>query len=294
MLKITQIGEIFRGKNHSQYPSPVFIDDNTIRIFYSDRYNGQMIPCFIDVFASNPMQIKNSKYAFLPFGKSEKGDFDSTGIAPQGPFWNKEGQLSLLYTGYTPGVIDQRYETWIGLAVLENGEWVKYPDHGIFKSLFDPISTCTPCHYRDGRGQALVLYNTHLSWRWSTVTSQYEPEYTLAIYNQKNNKSSKFLDHVPCASQTRPWIFDMDNKRILLYSERSTLGAYRTNPDYSYKIKAMVQGLQEWHSLPITWEGKDEGIMKAYATCLPTKWGAWIFYNTDFGSGIKLGRLEYV
>lgn len=107
------------AKNSTLQPTPLLIDDDTIRIFVGFRDDkGVSRVGYVDVDANNPKIIKEvSKEPVLDIGLP--GTFDDNGVVPSAVV-NNDGKLHLYYAGYQVGY-HVRMMIYCGLAISEDG-----------------------------------------------------------------------------------------------------------------------------------------------------------------------------
>jgi len=106
------------GKNSTLQPTPLLLNDDTIRIFVGFRDDkGVSRIGYVDVDANNPKIIKKiSKEPVLDIGLP--GTFDDNGVVPCAVI-NNEGKIHLYYAGYQLGY-HVRMMIYCGLAISED------------------------------------------------------------------------------------------------------------------------------------------------------------------------------
>lgn len=106
------------AKNSTLQPTPLLIDESTIRIFAGFRDDkGVSRVGYVDVDANNPQIIKKvSKEPVLDIGLP--GSFDDNGVVPCAVI-NNEGKIHLYYAGYQLGY-HVRMMIYCGLAISED------------------------------------------------------------------------------------------------------------------------------------------------------------------------------
>ncbi|NOW04159.1 hypothetical protein [Clostridium beijerinckii] len=106
------------AKNSTLQPTPLLLNDDTIRIFVGLRDDkGVSRVGYVDVDANNPKIVKKvSKEPLLDIGLP--GTFDDNGVVPCAVIRN-EGKIHLYYAGYQVGY-HVRMMIYCGLAISED------------------------------------------------------------------------------------------------------------------------------------------------------------------------------
>lgn len=111
-------------KSHAMAPSPILLDENTLRVFVGAlNEDGISSIAYVDLDSSNPANVLNvSKKPVLMKGRS--GTFDENGVFPASVY-RYEDKIYLYYTGFQLG--DKvRYFMFGGLAISDdNGNTFK-------------------------------------------------------------------------------------------------------------------------------------------------------------------------
>ena len=113
-------GDMSWAKSHAMGPTPILLDDDTIRVYYTSLdAHGRGRPSFIDVDAKNP---KNIKYVhrdyILDIGKP--GSFDDNGLMVTSVLNGLNNRIFMYYAGFEI-CTNIRYRILSGLAVSEDG-----------------------------------------------------------------------------------------------------------------------------------------------------------------------------
>ena len=132
--------------SHACVPTPLLIDDETIRIYYAPRNKfGKSIPTYIDVNSRNPSDVKYiHKSPILELG--ELGTFDDDGIMPCSVVRLTESCIYLYYVGWNPSV-SVPYRNSIGLAISnDNGTSFEKAFKGAIleRNKVEPFFTASP------------------------------------------------------------------------------------------------------------------------------------------------------
>ena len=114
----SQDGSTNWAKNSTLQPTPLLLDQDTIRIFAGFRDDkGVSRVGYVDVDANNPKIVKKvSKEPVLDIGLP--GTFDDNGVVPCAVI-NNEGKIHLYYAGYQLGY-HVRMLIYCGLAISED------------------------------------------------------------------------------------------------------------------------------------------------------------------------------
>lgn len=117
ILKLTGRGA--RRISHAQCPTPLRIDDDTIRIYYGSRdAQNRTLPAFIDVDAQQPARIVDMhKEPVMDLGAL--GAFDDSGVMPSCVL-RVDGRVLLYYAGWNTSTTVP-YRISIGLAASDDG-----------------------------------------------------------------------------------------------------------------------------------------------------------------------------
>jgi hypothetical protein len=222
------------GTVRAMVPTPLLIDDHTIRIFLTicDADNVGR-PYFVDVDASDPTKIiaKSSSPLMLT---GAPGSFDERGIVAAQVVQNPEGTLLMYYSGFEHSD-SVRYRIFMGLAQsFDNGQsFVRVQDIPILgPTEEESMFRCAP----------FVIATEHGYQMWYTAGSTWEvvngkevPRYSLK-YLESTDGISWGREGVSCMSLGedehglgRPWITKKQDGTYQLYYSvrRISLAAYR-------------------------------------------------------------------
>jgi len=108
------------AKSHATCPTPLFLDDGTLRLYVQCRDDENVGRVgYVDVDPDDPMQIIGvSKDPVLEVG--EPGCFDDNGVFQTSVIRDEDGNLRMYYVGFELGH-NIRYRLLTGLAVSKDG-----------------------------------------------------------------------------------------------------------------------------------------------------------------------------
>ncbi|CAD6542146.1 hypothetical protein LMG24235_03751 [Paraburkholderia sabiae] len=215
-------------------PTPLLVDDRTIRIFLTvcDADNVGR-PYFVDVDASDPTKIVGKSTGPL-MQTGAPGAFDERGIVCAQVLRNPDGALMMYYSGFERSD-SVRYKIFMGLAKsVDNGEnFIRVYDAPILgPTEAESMFRCAPFVIATERGYQM-WYTAGSSWE--IVSGKEVPRYSLK-YLESTDGIDWGSEGVPCMrfgpdehGIGRPWITkSAEGKYQLYYSvRRISLAAYR-------------------------------------------------------------------
>ena len=229
-----------QNTTHNSIPTPIIIDNNKIRVFYSTRCtNGMNVGTFSD-FDNKLKYIKYiSDESILQLG--ENGTFDCSGIMPSS-IVSYDNKFYMYYIGWNKQV-DVPYRLSIGLAISD--DCVKFEKIScgpiLDRRLHEPYFNTAP---------SVLVENNNL-WRmwyvsctgWSLINNIYEPSYRIVCVESTDginwtSKPKVCIDYNKkngIESIGRPFVIKIKNKYIMSCSIRKIID-YRENKNNSYKI----------------------------------------------------------
>ena len=98
----------------AQLPTPVYIGDGILRMYYSNRVDGKSRICFIDMREDTLEVISKEREAL---GPGERGTFDHAGVMPSCVIREEFGRQLMFYTGWSLKK-DVPYTQAIGIAIV--------------------------------------------------------------------------------------------------------------------------------------------------------------------------------
>lgn len=289
------------ASSHAMGPTPIILNDNTIRIYYTSLdKKGRGRPFFIDVDSYDPKKIKyTGTEPVLDIGK--KGMFDDNGLMVTSLVTAPNNKIYMYYAGFEI-CKNIRYRILSGLAISE--------DEGVsFKRVMD-----TPLLERTSseaffRGGPFVLYDQYKYklWyvagsNWITLNGKEMPVYDLRY--QESSDGLRWCETGTVSMEVsrsdeygfgRPWVvINKKNEFELFYSvRRKSYSAYRlgyaTSDDgVNWKRKDKQLGLD------VSKNGFDSDAIM-YSSIINCHGSTYCFYNgNDFGKdGIAVAILEH-
>ncbi|ACC71478.1 hypothetical protein PPMP20_12500 [Paraburkholderia phymatum] len=222
------------GTVRAMVPTPLLIDDRTIRIFLT-VCDGDNVgrPYFVDVDASDPTKIIGKSTGPL-MRTGAPGAFDERGIVCAQILRNTDGTLMMYYSGFERSD-SVRYKIFMGLAKsVDNGEsFVRVQDSPILgPTEAESMFRCAPFVIATERGYQM-WYTAGSSWE--VVGGKEVPRYSLK-YLESTDGIDWASEGVPCMrfgpdehGIGRPWITKSPEGKYQLYYSvrRISLAAYR-------------------------------------------------------------------
>ncbi len=295
--------ELEWSQTHAQVPLVEKRNANVLRIYYTTRDKlNRSRPSYFEVRADNPAEILYvHNKPILKLGLP--GTFDDSGVMCS-DIIRVNDKTYFYYVGWNIGTT-ARYRTALGLAVSDDAgkTFYKISDGPVMdRNLIDPVSTsCQSVLYESGTWK--TWYMSYLKWeeRQGNMEPFYEIKYAESrdgINWKRENQTciplQKSEGGIAC-----PTVIKEKNFYKMWYSTRKS-GAYRSNPDESYRI-GYAESLDG-----VNWTRKDQdaGInvsqqgwdaeMIAYPYVIKQENKYLMFYNGNgFGaSGIGYAELE--
>jgi hypothetical protein len=286
--------------SHAMVPTPVKLDDETIRVFvtFCDR-DGIGRPGFVDVMAANPLEVvRVSQIPLLDLGRP--GTFDENGMLVCSVVDLGDGRMHMYYVGFELGT-KIRYRLLTGLAVSTNGgeSFERYSEVPVLER------SPTELFFRGG---PYCLQDKSGFQLWYVAGSDWlELEgKSMPVYNIHHAHSPDGI-HWPAQGQLQIAISEPDEHgfgrpcvipkpgggyRMFYSVRRKSFGAYRMG--YAESPDGLTwTRMDDRIGLDVTPGGFDsEAIM--YAAPLEIDGVLHVFYNgNDFGrDGFAVARLE--
>jgi hypothetical protein len=114
-------GDVDKAFSHAQIPTPLLLNDEVLRVYYSARDElGRSRPYYVDVASKNPLEIVGySKKPLLDLGPA--GCFDDNGAVTCSVVKHPDGRFFMYYVGFE---LHQhvRYKLFTGLAISTDGD----------------------------------------------------------------------------------------------------------------------------------------------------------------------------
>ncbi|MGE3314563.1 MAG: hypothetical protein AB7O26_05555 [Planctomycetaceae bacterium] len=278
----------------AQCPTPLRIDDETIRIYYGTRDSeNRTRTTFIDVDAENPTRIRyRHDQPVLELGAL--GCFDDAGVMPSCAVRAGQ-QIRLYYSGWNTSTTVP-YRVSIGVAESDDGgrSFTRPFDGPILdRSAREPHFCSTP----------FVMEHENV-WRmwylacldWEIIDRRPEPRYLIRSaessdgFEWSRTGATPLTARDPDECQARPWIVKTGNLWEMWFCRRSR-NRYRTDKNKSYRIERAesVRG-EEWSrpgtgGLDVSDDGWDSE-MTAYPAVYEHRGVRHLLYNGNgFGQG---------
>jgi hypothetical protein len=270
-----QHGDVVPTISGSQAPSPILLDDSTMRIYFSSRdTKTRSLPFFFDV-NTNFDVVNKTDMPVVPLGNP--GEADEAGVMPSHAIGN-----SLYYTGWN------RVDNNTGVRYRTACMKVDLNPLGKKTLIFDrldiaPCGTSMPFFEEiEADTYGVMKYRLHfMSYKY---WKDNEPYYT-ASYKQASWSDSFFGDsvsHLP-SSIARPVAYKDD----IFYSERAGTD-YRLNKDKSYRI-FYTDSKEEPKQVEIL--GGEDDLMQAYGYPIDFAGKTILLYNNTFTGPIQVAEL---
>ncbi len=270
------------AKNSALQPTPLVLDEKTIRVFVGMRDDeGRSRVGFVDVEVNNPKNVlRVSEGPALDLGSP--GTFDENGVVPC-VVLRRDGKIWLYYAGYQLGH-QIKFCAYTGLATSDNGgeTFVRYQQYPI-------------CDRRDGelffRAIHSVMFDNGV-WRvWYGGGQEFDLENgkQLPKYNIRYTESAdgiKLNDDYTVAVDTadddehrvgRPYVIKHDGRYLMFYA------ACRKTSGFRLAFAESADGFN--------WTRKDEEIgigvgesgwdsqMQSYPSVVVGENQTYLFYN---------------
>lgn len=284
--------------SHACVPTAFILSNNRIRIYFAPRNeNGQSIPTFIEVNASNPSELLYvHDKPIMQLGKL--GTFDDGGIMPCSIIQSNEG-LFLYYVGWNPGV-SVPYRNSIGLAVSTDGGITfnrLFEGPVIDRNQSEPYFTASPYVLKE-QDDWHIWYASATGF--AIVNDKPEPLYVIK-YGHSNNGIDWDRKNITCIHPKHP---EEANARPTVIKENGLYKmwfCYRGSFDYRDGKDSYTIGYAESEDL-INWKRMDElaGIEKssegwdskmlAYPCVVQYNGDKYLFYN---GNGFGLSGIGW-
>lgn len=175
--------------SHAQLPTPMPLDDRSVRVFFASRSEAQRSHIgFAD------LQFNASGDAFTVTDISDEpvlspgplGHFDEHGVFPS-CIVQHEGRSYLYYIGWCQGVEAPMFYAAIGLAVSDDGRHFAPVSTApiLSRSQFDPCLVTSPNVYLDG-DRWRMTYVSGVRWTRSVDSGKLQSHYHIKIAEAPN------------------------------------------------------------------------------------------------------------
>jgi len=148
--------KIVWNQHHAQLPTPIFIGDSTIRLYYSTKIDGRSHIYFIDLSENNFEPLSQPVEAL---GPGSRGCFDDAGVMPS---CIVNGYM--YYTGWNLRR-DVPYSHAIGMAEIRKDGKIERIDCGPILNVnrYDSYLVNSPCVIEDS-GTWVMYYSSGTGW----------------------------------------------------------------------------------------------------------------------------------
>jgi hypothetical protein len=234
-------GDFEWSKTHTTLPTPLIVDDRTLRIYYSSRDKDQKSRIsYIEVDIDNFSHIKYiHRSPVMSLGKL--GNHDDVGHTSSFFLKHQNGKdVYYYFNGYNIAR-PARYRIAIGMAqVLDQGKYFKKISDGpiMDRSIVDPCGVATPFILFEN-GKYRMWYASFIKWEY--IHDDAEPFYCIKYATSEDAINWKPED-ITCIGLAndeggivRPSVMKINNKFYMWYSVRKNTG-YRERIDSSYRI----------------------------------------------------------
>jgi len=303
-MRWEKLGIVFKpdvewGSKRSMVPTPVLLNENTIRVFVTlcDADNVGR-PAFVDVDASDPRKVQRfSQQPIMNVGEPES--FDQHGVVPSCIVRDPNGRLLMYYSGF------QRFDTvpykiFTGLAISENnGESFVRCQTAPILAGSDTETMFRCAGYVDRSDSGYRMWYIAGS-EWETVAGKQMPRYSLKYAESSDGItwpsagiSSMDLSDPDEHGFGRPWlVIDSDGTHHLYYSvRRISKAAYRLG--YAYSSDGLQWNrMDDQMGLDVSPNSSDSNAI-SFTSVITVKGNTWCFYNGNgFGEdGFAVARL---
>ncbi|MEM2971978.1 MAG: hypothetical protein QW270_06100 [Candidatus Bathyarchaeia archaeon] len=218
-------------KHSAMTPTPIFINENTIRVYVGFRdERGVSRIGFVDVDAENPSIVKNvSKVPVLDVGRP--GTFDDNGVIP-GDIIKYNDKIYMYYVGFQL-VKKAKFLAFTGLAISKDFDsfhrYSEAPildrsDEGLYIRAIHSVvieNNILKVWYAAGNGWEIIDGVPHpcycIKYQESRDGVHFKRKGVTCITPNKNNHEYRI---------GRPRVFKMKDKYIMLYTYGTTKGDY--------------------------------------------------------------------
>lgn len=178
-------------QSHAQLPTPMVLDNQTVRIFFATRDAAQRSSIsYTDLhFAGDSDRYASTPVAPHPvMSPGPIGCFDEHGVFPSSIVRTDEGHV-LYYVGWTQGVERPLFYAAIGLATSVNGtDFTRVsPAPLLGRSEYDPCLVTSPHVYRDGE-RWRMSYVSGVRW-WRTEQGTLQSAYHIKLAESKDGRN---------------------------------------------------------------------------------------------------------
>jgi len=285
------------ASNSALTPTPVLIDDETIRVFAGFRDNqGVSRIGYVDLEAKNPqVVIGHSTDPVLDVGRD--GAFDDNGVI-LGDFIRIGTELRMYYVGFQL-VKKVKFLAFTGLAIsIDNGlTFSRYSEAPILDRSPNGLYIRAIHSVMEEQGAFRVWYACGNGWE--NIGGNVFPRYHIRHLESKDGLTfSGEGDLCVDVSGTeyrigRPRVFRHQDRYVMHYTKGTLAGDYHAGYAESRDGKAWAR-MDRKLGLSLSPEGWDSRHL-AYPAVIRTRYGTYLFYNGNdmgregFGCAVLIG-----
>ena len=288
-------------KTHSMAPTPLLLNDNTIRVFVGglDKNNISRIG-YIDVNSDNPKEVKGfSIKPIIDIGRD--GCFDDNGVFPGHVYKLSENKVFLYYTGFQ--LLDKiPFSNFSGLGISNDGgnTFKKYSETPVLDRADEGLYTRAGLSTVFHRGKFKCCYSTGSSWHM--VANKNRPVYEVSYIESRDGINFKKYGEViiPVNLKNehglgRPQITELLNELFVFYTVRTLNFKYFIGCAIHDKDNNKWVRIDNWlSSINHGKEGEFDSNMVYFPSIIDTGKKVFMFYSgNDFGrGGLGFAQLE--
>jgi len=277
--------------SHCQMPTPLLLDDETLRIYYCARDQGNRSHVFfVDVAADAPYRVigRSEKPCLLP---GPVGHFDAAGVMPTSVI-RVGSEIWMYFIGWTVRA-DVPYHNAIGLAVSRDGGIVferRFAGPIVGSTATEPLFCSTADVIRGPDGWQMWYASTT---EWRNLNGKLEPRYHLKyaesadgmIWRQEGRVAVDYRDEDEAAVARATVLRDAGNYHMW-FCHRDLVG-YRDDSTHAYRIGyAASNDGSSWLRSDAAVFAADtpplpglDDVMQAYPAVLNVRGTPLMFYN---------------
>jgi hypothetical protein len=292
------------ARSHAQLPTPVPLDEHTVRVFVSSRNgSGESLPYAVDLDIDTFDIVGNQRRPLMPLGA--RGAFDENGIMPSSVVRLNDGSFRMYYIGWNRGSSTVPYRLAIGSARSDDGLHFERENDGplLDRSRADPIFVTTPNVVPGAHEPHQEWTMTYVSASaWELIDGRPEPKYHLALATSPDglawSPSGPMTVSFEAEAFARPSRFPHGAEELLIFCHRKMNG-YRSGGPAAYRI-GVLHGSErsDWttvtRDLVIEGDAEWASEMRCYPQLVQRRDSFVMLYNGDgFGrTGVLAAQID--
>ena len=227
--------------SHCHKPTPLLIDDDTLRIYYGTRsLHGHTRTTFVDI------DITDLDHCYVKYvhdkpvlGLGKIGTFDDSGANVSSLIKLNNGDIYMYYIGWNPSTTVHTRNS-IGLAVSKDGGYTferMFDGPILDRNKYEPYYTgAVDVKLIDGKWKLWYTYGQE----WKIINQKPEIQYYIRYASSSNgvdwvrNSNDCILPNNEYECTARPSII-YDNEMYRMWYSYRNMVSFRTNPDNGYK-----------------------------------------------------------